>query len=337
MKCIFCLQAFPDSEKSKEHIIPEALGSRKLVLWDTCHPCNNTLGGKVDCLLINSELVQLARLTLDIKGKAKAAPNVFKTGVIDPETGAPMTGSFNEKGQLVARAIPKHIHEDLGEGNHASKVSINADDAENIKYVITQIQALIKGNPAMKDKAVPTVTEEHARALLETGEVEIVPGLKLTAGRRSVDTIQKTFTVDSENFKPAIVKIIYELAYHWLGPDYLDDPTAAQLRDIVNQSVAGPVDVDAVLEEGGAALGGQVPLEHWKDEKHFHHAFLLRSGNSMLLHLSIFGNYWGTIKVTKEADRYPHAQDMFLSVDPRNSETREQPFLDEIARFIVLE
>ena len=45
MKCIICKE---EKNESDEHIIPEALGNKKLITKRVCKDCNNRLGYNVD-------------------------------------------------------------------------------------------------------------------------------------------------------------------------------------------------------------------------------------------------------------------------------------------------
>lgn len=60
--CIICDENFNNIIKpSKEHIIPEALGNKKLVTYCVCEKCNNNLGSNVDSYLTDYILVKIIR------------------------------------------------------------------------------------------------------------------------------------------------------------------------------------------------------------------------------------------------------------------------------------
>ena len=67
MKCIICRQ---EKEESDEHIIPEALGNKKLITRRVCKECNNKLGTKVDDYLMNHPIVKLVRTNEKLYGKS---------------------------------------------------------------------------------------------------------------------------------------------------------------------------------------------------------------------------------------------------------------------------
>ena len=53
MTCAFCAKQFTDSNNSKEHIIPNAVGGRKTVNYFICVDCNNSTGASWDKELVN--------------------------------------------------------------------------------------------------------------------------------------------------------------------------------------------------------------------------------------------------------------------------------------------
>ena len=53
MTCAFCAKQFTDSNTSKEHIIPNAVGGRKIVSSFICVDCNNSTGAAWDKELVN--------------------------------------------------------------------------------------------------------------------------------------------------------------------------------------------------------------------------------------------------------------------------------------------
>lgn len=53
MKCYMCGVELTESNKSKEHIIPNAIGGRLKAYWILCAPCNNQLGEIIDVEIVN--------------------------------------------------------------------------------------------------------------------------------------------------------------------------------------------------------------------------------------------------------------------------------------------
>lgn len=47
-KCAFCDKSLSGKNRTKEHVIPNALGGRKKTVEFICNTCNNKLGEKWD-------------------------------------------------------------------------------------------------------------------------------------------------------------------------------------------------------------------------------------------------------------------------------------------------
>ena len=54
IKCVLCRRPAVDESKSKEHIIPAALGGRRTVTGFICRTCNSDAGNTWDATLANS-------------------------------------------------------------------------------------------------------------------------------------------------------------------------------------------------------------------------------------------------------------------------------------------
>lgn len=337
MKCMFCLQEKPDTERSKEHIIQEALGSRSLVTYDVCRPCNSVLGHTVDSKLVNASLSEFVRWSQGIKGKS-GVPNPFKRGAVDADEGRPVRVILDENGRpQTARVIFKPMHEKSEDGTKSySSAAINADEAENVAQLRKQLQGMVNSNPDLEGKVKPQVTEDHVRELMETGSVNI-DGMEMTTNRSAPKMVSGQFSIPEDDYKPALVKIIYEMAHRWLGPDWVDDPAAAVLRDIVMQAAIGPVNVEEILSEADAGYVGigapdvGADLGLWEDEPHHHRVFMQQSRGIVVIAVKILTLFTGGLVVTRDPTLYK-AENMFVSVNPENGEARETTLREEVER-----
>ena len=84
MKCIICRE---NKDESEEHIIPEALGNKKLITKRVCEECNNKLGTNVDNYLTNHPIVKLIRTNEELYGKSGKDIKFFSGVEVDEETG----------------------------------------------------------------------------------------------------------------------------------------------------------------------------------------------------------------------------------------------------------
>jgi hypothetical protein len=133
--------------------------------------------------------------------------------------------------------------------------------------------------------------------------------------------------VDIRDYQKAVCKLIYELAYLWLGDDYLDDPIALLLRNIILRGVEEKI-------RGQIQIGQVSPFDKlWTDEPNAHIAFAQRVGPGISILVRIFDVMSGGVVITNSPERYPNFVDgRFFCCDPQTSETRNTTFPEELLR-----
>jgi len=200
--CIICGKKFTDGiKRSKEHIIPHALGNDRLITFNVCETCNNKIGTNIDAYLTDYIIVKMIRkvslekdkdlqilnsyLTDDKGNKFRirdSGPEVIPSVInMDKENGWFRIGAAtNEDGKVFAKKILKR---EAGLDNEAIDKILN--DSEKFRWVETQS--------------------------IETG------------------SFQQDATLDFSRFKLAAIKIAYEYAVEKLE-GYENDPDAAILR-----------------------------------------------------------------------------------------------------------
>lgn len=279
MRCIFCAE--DGLVLTDEHVVPESLGA-PFIIRTVCKPCNDWLGHEVDVLLTESFIIQNIRLGLRLPSKSGAIPSPLKNGqLLDNE---PLTASYSRsigdpKG--VVKVVPQvqRIHEDGRDVVH-----VGGESAE-----VAQIIRTLQERAARDGKG--TVVRHESRRLVKGPVVE-----------------KKTAENLLDLLRP-MSKIVYELATHWLGELYVDDPEAASLRSIV----AG----HAVAVE--AQFGYFVPLSHfreWQVPSYFHLAALQAAAPVVTIAVRLFGVAEARVVVTDHSIDYPDATDHWLAIDP---------------------
>ena len=98
-RCIACLTKLEDHNRSREHVIPEALGGRKTTNRSPCRQCNNETGAEWDAKLVE-QLLPIQQLVHD-----PAAPRVGTRTVRDNETGVELTFKPGFQGGLTTETI----------------------------------------------------------------------------------------------------------------------------------------------------------------------------------------------------------------------------------------
>jgi hypothetical protein len=133
---------------------------------------------------------------------------------------------------------------------------------------------------------------------------------------------------DINSYRKAIIKIIYEMAYYWLGKGFLNDEMGAKIRDYV---LSDKLDV--------AGLFGKVDLiGDKKDGLSFladadsHTAILKREGNNIFCYVNLFNTFEGVLIVTNQVDNYHCNEGRFLVIDVPKNEMRESSLIEEIIK-----
>ena len=72
-KCAFCGEELTEKNRSREHIIPNAIGGRKTVANFLCRTCNNETGRKWDTVL-TKQLASLSTLLGISRSRGKIQP-----------------------------------------------------------------------------------------------------------------------------------------------------------------------------------------------------------------------------------------------------------------------
>lgn len=193
MKCIICRE---EKDESKEHIIPEALGNKKLITKRVCKECNNKLGTNIDDYLTNHPIVKLIRINENLLGKSGKDIKFFSGVEIDEETGL----KYNMKnGKPILQ--PRMIS---GSDGHLRI------EAASVKDGFDYLKKVLK-RKGYSDNQIEKYWEEAI-----TRETEL----------KSPPQFKKDATIDFSKLGLSAIKIAYEYAFSVLGEKYLDDEVA---------------------------------------------------------------------------------------------------------------
>lgn len=212
MKCIICRE---EKDESEEHIIPEALGNRKLITKRVCQECNNKLGTNVDNYLTNHPIVKLIRMNENLLGKNGKDIKFFSGVEIDKETGL----KYNMKnGKPILQ--PRMT---TGSDGHLRI------EAANVKDGFDYFKKVMK-RKGYSDEQIDKFCEEAI-----TGETEL----------KSPPKFEKDATIDFSKLGLSAIKIAYEYAFSVLGEKYLDDEIAILFaRELKNNAYSIKKDIN---------------------------------------------------------------------------------------------
>ncbi len=320
MRCIFCLK---DRPATVEHVFPLAIGG-SLTTDRVCKCCNDWLGSRADAALSNNLLIRFRRSALELKGNSRRAPMLAEPLLgtwplaSDPEQEVRVI--FDKKtGKLKFWTIPKTFNVVLPDGSEALRVIIDASDPSSLATIIKRERKRRDLLPLS-----PEELEEECRKLK-------VPENTVTIEN---PTLHMTLTFDSRIVPQALLKIIYELAFLWMGEGYLDDPKAAELRSAI---FADDVALAEKLMNYTSSTSEFPASSLWQPHQAHHLAFSTVVGGGIGICVRVFDIFAGTAVITDDAARYLSGPDpgrklRFLVMDARDQRQHESALRTEHRR-----
>ena len=320
IQCIFCNNERLESE---EHVFPSAIGG-SLTIRQVCSECNSFLGSKVDSFLCDHFLIQSRRYFLGLEGKSGKVPDFFKImgpGTLASDPSHRIKASTNPDTRKME--IRKLFHsEDLisdDGGKKVRKISIDSRDSDQIPKIIQR---------------------ERKRAGLEPYSQEELEKV-VSSTLKNISSVQNPevrfqIQMDLKDFRRCLFKIAYELAFYWLGYDYISDPMAIRIRDVI----LGHESEESAKLRGTITIGPDFdPVKFWAEEKNSHIAYSSILRSDLLIVLKIFDIFSAVIVVSEENSRYirnPFEQEKirFLKLDPVLGGKTESSFHEESARLM---
>jgi hypothetical protein len=311
MQCIFCLQ---EREPGVEHVFPDAIGG-KLTINRVCKTCNNELS-KVDRLLNEHIAVLLKRNQLGIKSRHGRTPDwhdIFGLASMadDPDQRVRLVQD-KETGQIKPMLLYKESRVKTEDGGEQISIVLDAAHSYEIGKIILRARQRV-GLPALSDVELKQQIQETVRM----GTIE-------------QPAVLHTLAVDVWHYQRAICKIVYELAWLWLGDSYLDDPTAIKLRNVILQGTEENV-------RGQIRIGCNTPPfdKLWVDEPMSHIGLCMAAGPMISIGVRVFDVMCGMVTVTEIPDRYPDfVSGEFCCCDPQTGTSRDSSLPRELHRLI---
>lgn len=310
MRCIICKEDKPSNEFSEEHVFPDSIGGT-LIIKSVCKTCNDRLGSSVDCYLTDHWLIKGERLILKIPGKSGKVPNPLEIGVLDG-TDQETKYIFNDDGTpkelYLVPSITKVSNED---GSESAIIKIDKKDKDKLPDMINKMR---------RRKGLPVISKEEIEAQMIEGTIQ-TPTIKM---RAEFDTVQ---------YKRAVLKIAYELAFYWLGQEYFNDETGEIIRNCMfDSSLEGDWSEEYPIKGFIDLSDEQSRFPFWKDETKSHVAFLNIVDNKICCYIKIFNIFEGVIEVSNDASNYPNFSGKFISINPQTGEKRETDLIEELKR-----
>jgi HNH endonuclease len=218
--CIWCLEE-REPRRRGEHVVAKSIGG-SFTIPRVCVRCDNRLGNVADDPLIEHFGMLVRRASLGLKGQRGTVPDVIAsvlsnvaTAADDPSFRLDIRAS-STNGTFNARVQP-HVDIEVQTDGDAVRVAINAlrVDARDPDRAEMLFKSTLRKNGVKNDAMLNELWRVTA------------PRIREVAERR---TIEIPYEYRFNGHRAGLIKIAYELAWHWLGDAWLGEATAAEMR-----------------------------------------------------------------------------------------------------------
>lgn len=310
MKCIICKEEKVDSEFTDEHVFADSIGGT-LILSNVCKDCNDKLGRHIDAKLVNHLLIQFVRLTLKIPSKSGKVPNPLENGVLRSDPDQQVKYFFDNTGvPQELYMVPKVAKTTREDGSEEVHMVIDVKDRDKLPTMI---------NKMLRRKGLPEISAEEIEKHIKTS-TDHTPTMEIS---RSIDLV---------DYKRGILKIAYELAYYWLGENYLNDPVGEEIRRCITDYTNKEWFKKYKIRETINLTGKKPMLQLWTDETSSHISFVKASDGKIVIYIRVFDVFEANIVVSEKADQYTPFTDRFISINSETGEIRESDLMSEFLR-----
>lgn len=321
MRCIFCLEERPPSQ---EHVFPRAIGGL-LTIDRVCDQCNSELGTRVDAALCDFLPVRARRAKLGLAGNSGVVPEWYEillgdATVVGEAAGRIQTTFDKDTGKLSHRQLHHAANVVLPSGQKVRQITVDARDKDQIPKIIRRERQRHNLRP-LSEEELEAETNKYTERTVQT------------------PVIMKSLQVSFAYVQHAVLKIVYELAFLWLGEAYLDDPLAAKLRAAVMSS-----DLDAVDPYAGNIVDAKdcvVFSNYWTPHEGHHIAYSSVLPGRIVVSVRLFDLYAAVVVVSEAPARYFQSQaDMgklkFLAIDTVSKKIIHTEFAEERHRLAMM-
>ncbi|MBU5677921.1 HNH endonuclease [Alkaliphilus sp. MSJ-5] len=292
--CIICRKIKSKQDFNIEHIIPESIGNKKLIIHSVCKDCNSRLGKKVDYEITNNIVSELARFSHKIKGKSGKIPNPFRKGI-----------TANGRIVYCDEDIKPRFEPEVKFNEETGMCNISAGSLE---------EAINIANKKLKRLGKPILTESQIDNLRDTVNI-----------KKEQPEIKITTSVDFYKIQMAFIKIAYEFMHYIIGDKYLEDSHGKRLSKILYDYIYNDkkANLDGIL--------GQLPIKECKriinnfkflgkeifNNENIHYVQLLKNKDISIVNIIIFSSFNYSVVVSN--GNYEFVSNMYL-INPISGE-----------------
>lgn len=308
MKCIICKEN--KDVLTREHIFPDAIGGT-LITNNVCKSCNDKLGHSVDYHLVNHLLIQFDRMLLKIRGKSGIIPNPLGKGVLASDQQQRVDYRFNKEGEPQELYLFPRVEKiSKDDGTETLRISVDQKDEAKLPLLVNKV---LKRNGA-SEMTMEQISEQILKA------IEPYPKVLINT---QFDILQ---------YKRAILKIAYELAFYWLGDNYFEDPASEMIRKcILDDNLPSDFSLKYPIKGTIDLINKRAMFNFQNENPKNHLAFMNIDGEKINCYIKIFNTFEAFINISNDANVYPTFKGNFISINPVTGVTKESSYSKAIS------
>jgi hypothetical protein len=209
----------------------------------------------------------------------------------------------------------------LPDGRIADQLRLDIRDVDKLGEIVRKFRAR-RGLPPLTDPELDKLIADSQANAVENVNPEVIASIR----------------VDPVGYMKCLVKIAYELAFCWLGEDYLDDPirkkTKEYLLGIMNEkNITQPT----LPMMGTISFDLIEPLKMWSNNKNLHIAYATLCQGKIVICFKVFDIFYAALVVSDTADKYltmglSDQKLRFLAIDPVAGAIAQSSFMEEVGR-----
>ena len=275
--CIICRKSKAKSEFNIEHIIPESIGNKNLIIDSVCKECNSKLGTKVDYEITNNIISQLDRFINKSRGKSGKIPNPFRKGK-------------TKDGKIVYcdKNLKPRLATEVEFDSETGRYSISTSSMKEAVEIIDK---------KLKRSGKPPLTDEQIEELRKSVKSEKIR-----------PTIRMSTSVDFYKIRMGFIKIAYEFMYYLVGQDYFKDKQGKRLANILKDYIYKDIKADHNGIVGGLPEEECLRLisyfrilgKELFNNQNIHYIQLLRIGNTSIVNIILYSAFNYSVVVSRE-------------------------------------
>lgn len=213
-------------------------------------------------------------MSLDIKGKGGHIPNPLENSVLEDDETQKVKYIFEAGRPKSLKIVTKKESTYISENKEIIRFSIDHSEEDQIPKIIERIRNR-KGR---------------------TGGVTIIqePVMKMEQ-----PTLKQEIAIDLFKYHRSLIKIMYEIAWYFLGDVYLADPLAIRFREVLLDMNFTPTTLKNSKFHG--RIGFQKNIINLRWDQSCHYAFLQpRNKHKTMCYIRIFNIFEGILIVAKD-------------------------------------